>query len=251
MAEQWTLVTGAAGWTARAVLERLAAAGHRIVGLDVDAPRPDAPADVRWVRADVADLASIEAAFARVTGVVHMAVAVGNGDYARADTPFRSNVLGTYNVFEVARRHDVRRVVVIGSASVHLPPTPTATAWRSSSGDDHVYDLTKRLQEEIARDFAETFAMDGIVLRAGHVVDARQRCDPRGRPLEEVHYCRGGWVCRHDLAAAVEHALRAKLRGFQVFNVVGAASARTRFDVEAAERQLGFTIEHRFEAYEP
>jgi nucleoside-diphosphate-sugar epimerase len=253
VAKQRTLVTGAAGWTARAVLERLAAAGHRIVGLDVNAPCRDRPTDVRWVRADVSDAASIEAAFAGVTGVVHMAVAVGNSDYARADTPFRSNVLGTYNVFELARRHDVRRVVVIGSAPVHLPPTPTATAtvWRSSSGDSHLYDLTKRLQEEIARDFAETFAMDAIVLRAGHIVDARQRRDPRGRPLEQVQYCRGGWVCRHDLAAAIEHALRAPLRGFHVFNIVGAASARTRFDVEAAERELGFTIEQRFEAYEP
>lgn len=251
MATQRTLVTGAAGWTARPVLERLAAAGDGVVGLDVVEPSSGWPPEVRWVRGDVGDAPSIQAAFDGVAGVVHLAVAVG--DYAGAETRFRTNVLGTYNVFDGARRHGVRRVVVISSAPVHLSPAPPApsTARRSSSGDDHLYDLTKRLQEEIAQDFSETFALEAIVLRAGHIVDAREARDPRGRPLEQVHYCRGGWVCRHDLAAAVEHALRAPLRAFHVFNIIGAASARARFDVEAAERALDVTIEQRFEAYEP
>lgn len=206
------------------------------------------------MRADVADLASVEAAFNDdVAAVVHLAVAVGEHDYAQPDTPFKSNVLGTYNVFEAARRNNVRRIVLISSAPVHLPPalTDRPTGWRSDSGEDHLYDLTKRLQEEIARDFAETFDMDAIVLRAGHLVDAQERRDPRGRSLEDLPYCRGGWVCRHDVAAAVEHSLQAPLSGLHVFNIIGSASARPRFDVEHAEHQLGFRIQERFENYEP
>jgi nucleoside-diphosphate-sugar epimerase len=233
------------------VLEQLAAGGHDLVGVDIKEPSADPPAEVRWFRADVGDAASIEAALDGVTAIVHLAVAVGHSEYARPETPFRANVLGTYNVFDSARRHDVRRVVVISSAPVHLAAGQTATAWKSSSGDDHLYDLTKRLQEEIARDFAETFGIDAIVLRAGHIVDGRSDRDPRGRPLEQVQYCRGGWVCRYDLAAAVEQALRAPLRGFHIFNIIGAAPARARFDVDAAERRLGFTIDQRFEEYEP
>jgi len=196
----------------------------------------------------------VEAVFSPdVMAVVHLAIAVGEGDYAQPETPFRTNVLGTYNVFEAARRNNIRRVVLISSAPVHLPPETidSSTAWKSDSGEDHLYDLTKRLQEGIARDYAETFDMDAIVLRAGHIVDAREGRDPRGRSLEELHYCRGGWVCRHDLAAAVEQALEAPLRGFQLYNIIGTGSARGRFEVEHAETQLGFTIQERFERYEP
>lgn len=250
MSEGSVLITGAAGWTARPILERLRAA-QRLVGLDVD-DRPEYADDVTWIRADVADLASVEEACrGDVAAVAHLAVAVGQGDYSKPDIPFRSNVLGTYNVLEGARRARVQRVVLLSSAAVHLArSTEHADAWRSSRGADHLYDLTKRLQEEIARDFSETFGIDVVVLRAGHLVDSLEGRDPQGRPLDDVTYCRGGWVCRHDVARAVERALQAELRGFHVFNIVGSAAARERFDVDRAERQLGFMIEERFENFE-
>jgi nucleoside-diphosphate-sugar epimerase len=246
------LITGAAGWTARPLLERLRAAGHRPIGLDIDG-RPEYADGFPWIRADVGDLAAVESACqADIAAVAHLAVAIGQGDYGGPDIPFRSNVLGTYNVLEAARRARVQRIVLLSSATVHLPPPSVKSpyAWRSSGGADHLYDLTKRLQEEIGRDFSETFDIDVVVLRAGHVVDSLEGRDRRGRPLDEVTYCRGGWVCRHDVARAVERALQAPLRGFHVFNIVGSAGARERFDVDSAERQLGFSIGERFENYD-
>jgi nucleoside-diphosphate-sugar epimerase len=249
-----TLITGAAGWTARPILDRLGGAAPPLICLDVEQPADGQLQGLRWIQADVGDFGAVEAAISPdVTAVVHLAVAVGESNYAQPETAFRTNVLGTYNVFEVARRNAVRRVVLISSAPVHLPSATirSATEWKSDAGEGHLYDLTKRLQEEIARDYAATFRMDAIVLRAGHVVDARERRDPHGRDLEQLAYCRGGWVCRHDLAAAVARSLDAPLSGFHLFSIVGAGSARRRFDVERAEDQLGFTIEARFEEYEP
>jgi nucleoside-diphosphate-sugar epimerase len=248
------LITGAAGWTARAIIDRLRSSGRHLICLDrIGLGMLDAAA-LTWVQADVADLRAVEAACGPdVVAVVHLAVAVGEDDYARPETPFRTNVLGTYNVFETARRNRVQRVVLISSAPVHLAAEGigSAAAWKSAAGEDHLYDLTKRLQEEIARDYAETFAMDSLVLRAGHLVDAREGCDARGRSLDDLNYCRGGWVCRHDLAAAVERSLVAPLTGFHVFNIVGARSARARFDVKRAETMLGLRIREGFERYEP
>jgi uronate dehydrogenase len=245
------LITGAAGWAARPILERLRGAGHRLIGLDI-ADRPDYAEGLPWIRADVGDLASVEGACRRdIAAVAHLAIAVGQGDYAKPDIPFRANVLGTYNVLEGARRARVQRLVLLSSAPVHLPPSSIEDPydWRSSGGADHLYDLTKRLQEEIGRDFSETYDIDVVVLRAGHIVDSRDGRDQRGRPLEEVEYCRGGWVSRDDVARAFERALQARLLGFHVFNIVGSAAARERFDVGIAERQLGFSIEERFENY--
>lgn len=254
MTTSTALITGAGGWTAKPILDRLHASGYRLIGLDVQSHDPSDLHKLRWVKADVGEPAAIEAACSsEVTAIVHFAIAVGANDYAGPEAPFRTNVLGTYNVFEAARRAGVNRVVLVSSAAVHLPSKKidSSTGWKSDAGTDHLHDLTKRLQEEIARDFAQTFDIDAIVLRAGHIVDAREQRDPRGSPLEGLRYCRGGWLCRHDLAAAVERALETSLSGLHVFNIIGSGSARARFDVGEAEAQLGFTIQERFERYEP
>lgn len=186
------LVTGAAGWTAHAILEVLADSGYQVAGLDLPtAPRPSGVG--QWIAGSVENLSEVQQAARSADALIHLAVAVGEDDYRQPAVPFATNVMGTYNVLEAARREHVPRVVLIGSAAVHLPAGPlTADQWRSAPDDDHLYDLTKRLQEETARDFGQTFGMTTIILRAGHLVDSHAGTDPRGRPLAELHYARGG-----------------------------------------------------------
>jgi uronate dehydrogenase len=243
--ESGVLVTGAAGWTARAIIAALVGEGFQVVGLDLRLPEPGdrATGAVRWLQGDVADPAAVEKASRSVGAVVHLAVAVGEGDYQRPERPFAVNVLGTYNVFDAARRAGVSRVVLVSSAAVHLPPGAaplTASEWRSSSDKDHLYDLTKRLQEEIARDFCDSFAMTAVVLRAGHLVDGRQGIDAAGTPLAQVRYARGGWLCRHDLARACLRALRFSQSGYHAFHVIGSRAASAHFDLDRTGRELGF-----------
>jgi nucleoside-diphosphate-sugar epimerase len=154
-------------------------------------------------------------------------------------------VLGTYNVFEAARRQEVSKVVLMGSAPVHLAPLESGrvdarTRLPTSAGGDHLYDLTKRLQEEIARDFCETYEMEMVVLRAGHVVDGIEGVDAKGTPLGELDYCRGGWVCRHDLAEACLKALSFEAKGYHAFHIIGSRESREYFDIERMEEKLGF-----------
>jgi nucleoside-diphosphate-sugar epimerase len=246
------LVTGAAGWTARAIIQALIGEGFQVVGLDLHAPQADdgATAGVRWVQGDVADPTAVARASRSASAVVHLAVAVGAGDYRRPQRPFATNVLGTYNVFDAARRAGLGRVVLVSSAAVHLPPgsAPLSTSeWRSSPGDNHLYDLTKRLQEEVARDFCATFAMSAVVLRAGHLVDGTRGVDAHGRPLAGLGYARGGWLCRYDLARACLRALRFPHSGYHAFHVVGSRVAQARFDLERTERELGFRCAMTFD----
>ena len=135
---------------------------------------------------------------------------------------------------------------------MHLEGTDPVDAldWHSSPDEDHLYDLTKRLQEEIARDFCQTFAMHCVALRAGHIVDGRRQIDPSGRPLAELDHCRGGWVCRGDLARAVVGAVEADAAGYSAYHVVGARMGSERFGTDRAERALGFRCETDFSQYE-
>jgi nucleoside-diphosphate-sugar epimerase len=175
------LVTGAAGRRFLSHTLQVLANIHSIVGLDLSEVG-DLPDSVDWVTGDVADRALVSSA-------------------TSADGAFPTNVVGTYNVFDCARQHGVRRVILLSQAPVHFSTdNATRPVWRSSSGPDHLYDLTKRLQEEIARDFSEMFGLELVVIRWGHVVDAVAGVDPDGNSLADADYCRDGWVCCHDVA---------------------------------------------------
>ena len=191
---------------------------------------------VRWIGGSVTDLAGVEEP----------------NDYSCPKMAFSTNVLGTYNVFEAARRQEVSKVVLMGSAPVHLAPLESGrvdarTRLPTSAGGDHLYDLTKRLQEEIARGFCETYEMEVVVLRAGHVVDGINGVDAKGTPLGELQYCRGGWVCRHDLAEACLKALSFDAKGYHAFHIIGSRESRDHLDIERTEEKLGFRPRVTFE----
>ena len=118
------LVTGAGGWTARPILKALPGEGHEVVALDLPGhtyygdgyPHPPA----RWIEGSVSDLASVEEAARSVEAIIHLAVAVKPNDYSSCPKmAFSTNVLGSYNVFEAARRREISKVVLMGSAPVH------------------------------------------------------------------------------------------------------------------------------------
>ncbi len=250
------LLTGAGGWTARAILEALVRGGNEVVALDlpghVSSEGGSSPPPVRWIEGSVDDPTVVEEAARSVEAIVHMAVAVGPNDYSSPEVPFSTNVLGTYNVFEAARREGASKVVLMSSAPVHQTlleggKVDARTGLPTSSGGDHLYDLTKRLQEEIARVFCETYAMNAVVLRAGHVVDGIEGVDANGTPLEDLEYCKGGWVCRHDLAEACLKALSFGAKGYHAFHIIGSREARDHFDTERTEDELGFRPRILFE----
>ena len=251
------LVTGAFGWTAVSIAQALERAGHEITAFDLpSATCSDEIAGLfdQVFLGNVANFDDLHAATQAVDAIVHLAVAVGKDDYQDPETPFAVNVKGTYNVFESARRRGVSAIVLLSSAAVHLAHADGAiirapTDWKSATGEDHLYDLTKRLQEEIARDFCDTFQMSAVVLRAGHIVDGKKQVDPKGRPLSTLDYCRGGWVCRYDLATACVRALELRNPGYNAFHVIGAVEAEQHYDVERTRQELGMAFETRFEQY--
>jgi len=251
------LVTGASGWTATSIIQALSQAKHDIVGFDLENARyrdDVVPLLSKQVSGDISNFKQVQGAMQSmaVEAIIHLAVAVGEDDYQSPDIPFAVNVKGTYNVFETAHRNGVNKIILISSAAVHLNTHSGngGRAWKSSPNDDHLYDLTKRLQEEIAQDFCETFGMQSVVLRAGHIVDGQKQVDPKGRALTSLEYGRGGWVCRYDLAQACLRALEFSSKGYTMFHIVGAEQARQHFDIERTERELKLSFKTRFEQYE-
>jgi nucleoside-diphosphate-sugar epimerase len=249
------LITGACGWTAVAIIDALIQAGHSIVGFDLASVCDDSIKNkcTRFIKGSVSNYADIDEATKSIDAIIHLAISTQKNDYQSANVPFNVNVIGTYNVFEAARRNNVSKIILIGSAPVHLTLAKhkfnALKDWKSSADEDHLYDLTKRLQEEIAKDFCDTYAMNAIVLRSGHIVDSKTETDPSGRPLTEVKYASGGWVCRYDLANACVRALDTAISGYTAYHIIGSIQAKDSFDMERTEKELGLTFKAHFENF--
>jgi len=248
------LVTGGLGWTANAIVQALVDDGHEMTLLDLDGILAQEDSDKgQIVRGDVSNFQDTLKVSSGMDVIVHLAVAVGPGAYDSPDVPFSVNVQGAYNVLEAARRSKIKQVLLLSSAPVHIADKIEhqlgATDRISSRGEDHLYDLTKRLQEEIAEDFSNTFGMSVLVLRVGHIVDGRQSVDPTGRPLEELEYCRGFWVCRYDVADACLHGVKKHLTGFNCYHIIGGVEGNKYFDLWRTEEEFGFIPSETFERF--
>ena len=251
------LVTGAFGKAAFSIVEALNEGGHVVRGFDL--PETDCPDSTRrnlkeTILGRVENFGEVEIAIRNIDAVVHLAVAGGSSAYNNPNVPFDVNVKGTYNVFEASRQNKVRKIVHLSSAPVHVSlrkgeMISAMEDWRSTEENSPLYDLTKRLQETIAKDYCETHGMTAIVLRGGHIVDGRNETDLKERPLSTLTYCRGGWICRYDLANACLKALDSDKQGYHAFHIIGSIDAQHHFDTDRTERELGLIFRNRFDHY--
>jgi nucleoside-diphosphate-sugar epimerase len=106
-ARKKVLITGGAGRIGR-ILGKVHAARYDITSYDLK----ESP-DVRSIVGNLTDIAALEKAFDGQDAVVHMAADI------RVESPWESalpnNIVGTYNVFEAAKRTGVKRVIFASS----------------------------------------------------------------------------------------------------------------------------------------
>jgi len=243
------VVFGAAGWVGRAVLANLAAR-HEVRAFDRGPEAWTAWSDIdgEWsdgqiIHGDIADYTQVDDAIAGMEAIVHAAVYSSRSDPEHDAQPFLVNLKGLWNVLEVARRHELRRIVYIGSCqTVHPAGTFFTANVRNAEGG--LYDVCKRLQEEMCRQFHDAFGMRIIVLRPDYIVDSRLGIGKYRQTLGSAdHRWQIGWVCRHDLAEGCRLATENEAIDFDVFHVVGTSEAEESCDAARSRDVLG--LEYR------
>ena len=205
-------------------------------------------------RADIADLAAIEPAFAGADCVVHLAArAHGGGTW---EDMLHHNVVGTYNVFEAARRAGVKRVVYASSGATHSAwerdePFASLAAGRYAGLGDWpklthetpprpagLYGVTKLWGEALARHFSDAHGMSMICLRIGAV-------NAEDRPTAAREY--SAWLSQRDATRAFELALTAPATVRFAVCFVTSDNAWSYRDATHAREVLGFSAEDRAE----
>ena len=244
------LITGMTGVIGTALREHLGK-DHLLRALN----RRNIP-DVDCHVADIADLDAIVPAFDGIDTVVHMAAHSGEAEF---DVLLQHNIIGTYNVFEAARRAGCRRIIAASSGSV-------VTGWESEAPYDAIvdgnydnlpaswpklthetpvrpsglYGCSKAWLEALGRHFADSTELSVICLRIGRVMQVDRPVDPR-------HYA--VWCSRRDLASLVRCCIDAPDElSYEIFYAL--SDNRWGFrDLEHAQRLVGFHPQDHAEDY--
>jgi UDP-glucose 4-epimerase len=199
------LLTGATGYIASHTWLALAAAGHRVVGVDdfrnssprvLERLRELLGHEPAFHRADVTDAPALAQAFDAqpVDAVVHFAALKAVGESVREPLAyFRNNLGGLIGVCEAMRSRGVKTLVFSSSATVYGTPESLPIREDARLAATNPYGTTKLVGEELLRELMRCDAAWRIaMLRYFNPVGAHESGrigeDPRGTPNNLMPY---------------------------------------------------------------
>jgi UDP-glucose 4-epimerase len=197
------LITGGLGFIGSHVAELALAAGHQVAALDnlSTGRRENVPGTVEVFEVDLRDGASLEAAFAAFQPelISHQAAQASvPGSFKDPRYDAQVNVLGTLNLLEAARRHEVRRLVMASTGGAIYgevpdgqlgrvggplsPSTPYAVSKLAGEGYLAVYRVHHGLQAQVLR-YSNVYGERQSVHGEAGVVALFSEAALRGEPL--------------------------------------------------------------------
>lgn len=208
------LVTGGSGLVGRFIVEELSAA-HEVHVLD---KIPPAAQPARFHQTDILDLAAVKRVVRDYEAVVHLA-GIPHPLNDPAETVFRVNTLGTFNILESCAASGIPRVVFLSSESTLGFAFSTTRMWPLVVPiDEHhplrpqdPYGLSKVACELLCAGFSRRTGLQSICLRPPWIWCPVESELARYRELvrEYPKWSKNlwAWVHVHDVARAVIMAL--------------------------------------------
>jgi nucleoside-diphosphate-sugar epimerase len=241
-------VTGSGGVVGRALCEDLAR-DNDVVTVDLR----DADFNV-----DVRDLSALENAFADCDAVVHLAGA--SSVLSSWKDVHETNIGGTYNAFEAARRAGVKQMIfassnhAVGQHEVEggraIYETGAGIVLRGIDEQfraDSLYGVSKAFGEVLGRYYSEAFGMRVACVRIGSIVEGDSPIDPslgvppflpKLKPDDARARYAATWMSKRDFARLVRAILSHDVPYAVVY---GVGDNLTRFwDLEPGRTHFGF-----------
>ena len=185
LAGRRVLVTGADGFIGSHLVERLVAEGADVRALciynsrgswgwlDEAEPAVRSALDVRL--GDIRDARFVEAATEGVDTVFHLAALIAIPySYVAPASFVETNVSGTLNVLEAARRASVRRVIQTSTSEVYGTPAVLPITEDHPLNAQSPYAATKVAADQLCLAFARSFELPVVVLRPFNTYGPRQ-----------------------------------------------------------------------------
>lgn len=231
------LITGINGLIGGILAQPLSEA-YDVHGIDVKPPHSG-----HVFKADMAEYETLVSVFEEIAPlpyIVHLA-AESNVN-ATWDVVLRSNIIGTRNLYEVARKFDSKHIVFASSNHVtgsyedfhplhlHLQPEPDRITVQDPIRPDSDYGVSKAFGEAIARYYCARWGIKSICLRIGSVrKDDNPAKDPR---LAKT------WLSHRDLVQLVGKSLASNVT-FGIYYGVSNNSG-SFWDISNARNELSY-----------
>jgi len=155
------LITGSTGFVGSALSDRLVRLGAKVFGLSRSAREANS------LKTDILNFSGIDN-FVKKKGIdicFHLAgeALVESGQKNPYNT-FRTNVNGTLNILEVARKNNIKRIIVASTS--HVYGDNTAPFFESyTPKPSRPYETSKTCTDLIAQSYADTFSLPVLIPR--------------------------------------------------------------------------------------
>lgn len=218
------VLTGAAGGLGTQLRPALAPLGT-LVSTDIVPSIADVLPTETYVQADLADFDAMGEVIKGADMVVHFGAIVDEKPFEELLGP---NFVGSYNVWENAYRHGVRRVVYASSIhAVGMYDTNAGVDLNASHRPDTFYGLAKCFSEDLGRMYWDKRGLESVHLRIAS-------CTAKPGNARAL----GTWLSYEDCVRLVLGAVQAQVVGFSVIYGVS-ANDRGPF-VNTGSGHLGF-----------
>jgi uronate dehydrogenase len=168
------LLTGAGGNLGRQLRGALASWAEIVRVSDI-VPTGEAAAHEETSLVDLADHEAVMRMVEGVNAIVHLG---GISIDAPFDDLLEANIRGTYNLYEAARKHRVKRVVFASSNhAIGFHPVTEVLDADVPQRPDSLYGVTKCFGESLSRYYFDRFGIETVCLRIGSSFDEPK--DPR------------------------------------------------------------------------
>ncbi|MEN9920418.1 MAG: hypothetical protein RL538_311 [Candidatus Parcubacteria bacterium] len=258
------LVTGGAGFIGHHLVLKLLDEGHEVTVVDSvndyydpaikEARLKRFPDTVDVQRIDITDREALEGIFERgnFDAVAHLAAQAGvRYSLEHPEVYVQANYVGTFNIFDLAKKYGVKKVVLASTSSVYgtstnMPFTESELAPVPMS----IYAATKRATEFLGATYNHLYGMDVICLRFFTVYG------PWGRPDmalflftdkilkgESIDVFNNGEMRRDftyvdDIVSGFSLALE-KGKGYEIFNLGNGTPVNLMDFIRVIEEELG------------
>lgn len=177
------LVTGGAGFIGSHLCEKYVKDGHTVICLDnfmsgnlTNVRHLLDYRSFKLTKGDVRDADLLERVMKDVDAVLHLAAQIHvDRSYVEPRLTYDINVMGTQNVLEAARLHDVRRVIHASTSEVYGSAQYAPIDEAHPLCAPHPYGASKIAADRMCYAYIKTYGMDVSILRLFNTFGPRQR----------------------------------------------------------------------------
>jgi uronate dehydrogenase len=196
------VLTGAAGRLGSYLREPLSKMCDELLSTDITDGVGDTLANETFVQADLGSMEQINPLLEGADMVVHFGAFVDEGPFEQLLGP---NFVGSYNIWESAKLHGVRRVIYASSIhAVGMYPKTDYIDVNVPHRPDTFYGLAKCFTEDLGRMYWEKEGLESVHLR---IYSAASVNNPRSL---------GTYLSYDDLIQLVQRSIEAPVVGFTI-----------------------------------